>query len=94
VTHVGVEQHGQVFYRESITRDQPKPEPGQSRAVSRELREMIAVALTHAHEKQSAISTNPDNFLLANFSIGLEGMGHWETECEIRDLSLVGSLTK
>jgi len=94
VTHVGVEQHGQVFYRESITRDQPKPETGQSRAVSRELREMIAAALTQAHEKQPALSTNPNNFLLANFSIGLEGMGHWETECEIRDLSLVGSPMK
>jgi len=89
-THLGVEQHGQVFYRESITRDQPKPELGQRRTVTRELRSMIHEALKQAHEKQPALSTDPDDFCLANFSIGLEGMGHWETECLISALSLQG----
>lgn len=89
-THLGVEQHGQVFYRESVTRDQPKPEPGQKRTVTRELRDMIGEALKQAHEKQPSLSTNPDDFLLSNFSIGLEGMGHWETDCQISDLSFEG----
>ncbi|MHB8898171.1 MAG: hypothetical protein ACYC6Y_05450 [Thermoguttaceae bacterium] len=91
-THLGVEQHGMVFYRESVTRDQPKPEFGQRRTVSRELHDMITTALRQAHEKQPALSANPDDFELANFSIGLEGMGHWETECEINKLSLTGFL--
>lgn len=89
-THLGVEQHGQVFYRESVTRDQSKPEFGQRRTVTRELRDMITTALKQAHEKQPMLSTNPDDFHLSNFSIGLEGMGHWETECEISELSLTG----
>lgn len=89
-THLGVEQHGQVFYRESVTRDQPKPELRQKRTVIRDLRDMITTALKQAHEKQPALSTDPDDFTLSNFSIGFEGMGHWETECEISSLSLTG----
>ncbi|MCB1086779.1 MAG: hypothetical protein KDM63_07020 [Verrucomicrobiae bacterium] len=69
-------------------RDQSRPEFGQKRTVSRELRDMITTALRQAHEKQPALSTDPDDFLLSNFSIGLEGMGHWATECEISDLGL------
>ncbi len=88
--HLGVEQHGMVFYRESVTRDQPQPELGQRRTITRELRDMIGEALKQGHEKHPALSTNPDDFLLANFSIGLEGMGHWQTECEISDLSFEG----
>jgi hypothetical protein len=89
--HLGVEQHGMVFYRESVTRDQPKPELGQRRTVTRELRDMIKTALKQAHEKQPVLSTNPDDFHLSNFSVGLEGMGHWLTDCVISDLSLIAS---
>ncbi len=89
--HLGVEQHGMVFYRESVTRDQPKPEFGQRRTVTRELRDMITTALKQAREKQPMLSTNPDDFHLSNFSVGLEGMGHWLTDCVISDLSLGAS---
>lgn len=89
-THLGVEQHGQVFYRESITRDQPQPQLKQKRTVARELREMITTALKQANEKQPSLSTDPDDFTLSNFSIGLEGMGHWQTECVISNLSFEG----
>jgi hypothetical protein len=88
--HLGVEQHGMVFYRESVTRDQPKPEFGQRRKVTRELRDMITTALKQAHEKQPMLSTNPDDFHLSNFSVGLEGMGHWLTDFEIGGLHLDG----
>ena len=88
--HLGVEQHGQVFYRESITRDQPQPVLGHRYTVSRELRDMITTALHEANAKQPSLSTNPDDFRLSNFSIGLEGMGHWETKCEISRLCLTG----
>jgi len=89
-THLGVEQHGQVFYRESITRDQPQPGLRHQHTVTRELRDMIAMALREANAKQPSLSTNPDDFTLSNFSIGLEGMGHWETKCEISKLYLNG----
>ena len=90
VLHLGVEQHGMVFYRESVTRDQPKPEFGQTRSVTREIKGMIQDALTLAQTKQPKLSTDPNDFRLSNFSIGLEGMGHWETECTISNLSLTG----
>ncbi|MCB1091672.1 MAG: hypothetical protein KDL87_09075, partial [Verrucomicrobiae bacterium] len=90
---LGVQQHGQVFYRESVTRDQPQPEIGQKRTVTRELRDMITTALRQAHEKQPSLSIDPDGFMLSNFSIGLEGLGHWETDCEISGLSLSGTLS-
>jgi hypothetical protein len=86
--HLGLEQHGTVFCRDSITSDQPKPELGEKRTVRRELKTMIAQALRQARTKQPALSANPNDYALHNFSIGLEGMGHWETECEISDLSL------
>lgn len=89
-THLGVEQHGQVFYRESVTRDQSPPVLGHPYTVTRELRDMISTALHEANARQPSLSTDLDDFTLSNFSIGLEGMGHWETACEISNLSLIG----
>ena len=66
------------------------PELGQKRTVTRDVKAMVRNALHKAHEKQPALSTNPDDYLIANFSIGLEGMGHWETECEISRLKFLG----
>jgi hypothetical protein len=77
--HLSVEQHGTA-----------KPEIGQRRTVIRELRDMIPTALKQGHEKQPALSTNPDDFHFANFSIGFEVMGHWQTECEISGLHIDG----
>lgn len=86
--HLGIEQHGMVFFRGSITTDQPKPELGEKRTVRRELKAMIAHALQQARTRQPALSANLDDYVLANFSIGFEGMGHWEAECEISALAL------
>lgn len=91
--HLGIEQHGLVFCRDSITSDQSTPELGEKRTVRRELKTMIARALREAQTKQPALSTNLNDYVLANFSIGLEGMGHWETECEISALTLRSSET-
>jgi hypothetical protein len=90
---LGVEQHGMVFYRDCITSDQPRPALGEKRTVQRELKTMIAEALRQAQTKKPALSTDLNDYVLANFSIGFEGMGHWETECEISALNLSSSKT-
>lgn len=89
--HLGVEQHGNVFYRESVAPEGVNPpQLGESRTVDREIKSMLSEALRQAHEEQPHLSTNLADYALHNFSIGLEGMGHWESECEIRDLRLQG----
>jgi hypothetical protein len=88
--HVGVEQHGLVFVRDSVARDQPAPVAGEQRVVRREFKAMLGEALRLARQHQPAISDGVDDYLLGNFSIGFEGMGHWESECTISGLSLTG----
>ena len=89
--HLGVEQHGNVFYRESVAPDgENVPGLGDSRTVKREIKAMIAEALRQGNKKQPALSTNPDKYAIYNFSIGFEGMGHWASEATISDLRFVG----
>lgn len=89
--HLGVEQHGQVFYRDSVAPDGKNvPLLGEQRSVQRELKSLIAEALRQGREKQPALSANPDDYALYNFSIGFEGMGHWESEATISNLSCLG----
>lgn len=88
--HTGVDQHGTVFYRDSIIRHGPKPKPGETRTVNLELKSMVRDALVEANRKQPAISTNPDDFYLFNIAIGWEGLGHWECDAVMKDLSLKG----
>ena len=87
--HLGIEQHGNVFYRDSITSGgKPVPKFSEKRTVEVEIRELVAEALRRGREKQPELSADPDRYAIYNFSIGLEGMGHWETEAEISGLNL------
>lgn len=89
--HLGIEQHGNVFYRGSITSDgQPIPGLSQPCSVDLDVRELVAEALRLGREKQPELSASVDEYAIYNFSIGFEGMGHWETEAEISGLSLMG----
>jgi hypothetical protein len=88
--HLGIEQHGMIFCRESVTRDQTRPLLGESRTVNRDIKDMITSALREAHEKKPELSSDPEDYLLMNFSIGWEGMGYWQTKSEISGLSLTG----
>ena len=75
---LGVEQHGNTFYRESVAPDgKNTPKLGESRSVTRELKSMLTEAIRQAHEKQPNLSANLKDHALYNFSIGFEGMGHW-----------------
>jgi len=90
--HLGIEQHGTVFYRDTITRDgRPIPRLGESHSVEVDVCALVAEALHLGREKQPALSANVDDYAIYNFSIGFEGMGHWETMAEISDLSLIGT---
>ena len=91
VPHLGIEQHGNVFYRDSITSDgKPVPKLSEQRTVEVDVRKLAAEALRQGHEKQPKLSADPEQYAIYNFSIGFEGMGHWETEAEISGLSLTG----
>lgn len=90
--HLGVEQHGNVFYRESVAPDgKNTPKLGESRSVTRELKTMLTEAIRQAREKQPELSADLESYALYNFSIGFEGMGHWEAEALISNLALSGN---
>ncbi len=89
--HLGVEQHGTVFFRDSVAPGgNDPPELGESRTVKRDMMSLIATALQQAREKQPALSARPSDYAIYNFSIGFEGMGHWKTEATISDLFFNG----
>jgi hypothetical protein len=91
VPHLGVEQHGNIFYRDSIAPEGKNvPELGETRSVKRELKALITKALKEAQAKRPETSTNPDDFTIYNFSFGFEGMGHWASEGTVSGLSLKG----
>lgn len=93
--HLGVEQHGNIFYRDSITSGgEPVPKLSERRSVKVDIRELVAEALRQGREKQPELSANIDEYAIYNFSIGFEGMGHWETEAEISGLSLMGKQSR
>ena len=89
--YLGVEQHGNIFYRDSITSGgEPIPQISKRRTVEVDIRELVVEALRQGREKQPELSANLDQYAIYNFSIGFEGMGHWESEAEISGLSLTG----
>ena len=89
--HLGVEQHGNIFYRDSITSNgDPDPKLSERRTVNVDVRELVAEAIRQGREKQPELSASIEQYAIYNFSIGFEGMGHWETEAEISGLSLKG----
>ena len=91
VPHLGIEQHGNIFYRDSITSGgAPLPKLAEQRSVEVDIRELVAEALRQGREKQPELSANLNEYAIYNFSIGFEGMGHWETEADISRLSLTG----
>lgn len=92
--HLGVEQHGNVFYRDSVTRHgHDIPETGEQYSITVDIKKLVAEALRQGTEKQPKLSVDLEDYAIYNFSIGFEGMGHWETEAEISILSLTGIIT-
>ena len=84
------EQHGAVFSRESITQYGPVPEIGETRTVKRELIDHVRKTLIEANKLDPKLSTDPDDYYLFNIAIGWEGLGHWEADFVMKDLSLKG----
>jgi hypothetical protein len=89
--HVGVDQHGTVFYRDSIAEYRSPPNLGERCSVQREIKTLIRDALMAAKEKQTRLSANPDDYYLFNLTVGWEGLGHWEADGEISSLSLTAT---
>jgi hypothetical protein len=89
--HVGIEQHGNIFFRDSITSGgEETPQLSERRSVAVDVRTLVAEALRRGREKEPDLSSDVNQYAIYNFSVGFEGMGHWETEAEISELSLVG----
>jgi len=89
--HVGIDQHGTVFYRDSIAECRSPPGLGEQVSVDVEVMAMIREALKAARKKQPELSADPDDYYLFNFTIGWEGLGHWEADGEVSRLSLIGT---
>jgi hypothetical protein len=89
--HVGIDQHGTVFYRDSIAEYRTPPKLGEQVSVEVEVMAMIREALKVAKERQPVLSADPDDYYLFNFTIGWEGLGHWEADGEVSKLSLIAT---
>lgn len=89
--HAALDQWGTVFYRDSITRLQPMPERGKAQRVEVEVKALVRAALKRAGEFDPRLSDNPDDYYLSNFTVGWEGLGHWEAETLLSGLSLDGT---
>ena len=93
--HLGIEQHGNIFYRDSVSKPgELVPKLAEKRKVNVDVRELVEEALRLGREKQPDLSTSVDDYAIYNFSIGFEGMGHWESDAELSDLSLTGIPSK
>jgi len=88
--HIGREQHGDVTYRDTITRYGPPLTIGESRKVSVELRKLILQAICRFDDVKANLSRDPDAYSLRDINCGFEGLGHWETEIRLAGLSLRG----
>ena len=62
------------------------------RTVRRELKSLVRDALAAAAKKfpDKNLSAEADDYRLELFNIGWEGIGHWESECELSHMSLLG----
>ena len=89
--HVGIDQHGTVFYRDSIAEYRPIPELSEECSIECDVMSLIENALLAAKERQPELSADPDDYYLFNFTVGWEGMGHWEADGEISNLSLTAT---
>jgi hypothetical protein len=90
--HTAVEQWGTVFHREPVTLYGTPPGLDEPRTVRRELKSLVRDALTAAAKKfpDKNLSAEVDDYRLDLFNIGWEGIGHWESECELSQMSLLG----
>jgi hypothetical protein len=88
--HFALEQHGTAFYRESITKYQDVPKIGQRYTVRREIKDLLRQALAKCHALDPDLPTDPDAYYLSIFSLGWEGLGHWDAEFDLHNLSLKG----
>lgn len=89
--HLGVEQHGNIFFRASITDDgEEPPRLGQPETVQIDVKSLVKQAIEAELKKQTALSSKLEDYAIYNFSIGFEGRGHWESVAEIGAPSLHG----
>ncbi len=88
--HTALEQWGTVFHREPVTLSGPAPGLNELRTVQRELKALVREAIDAAAAKYPTkeLSSSCDDYYLSLFNIGWEGIGHWEVEAELSELSL------
>jgi hypothetical protein len=93
--HTSVEQWGTAMHREPFMPGGKAPAVGQRHVVRRELKALVRDVLKASAAKQpdKKLSLNPDDFYLHLFNIGWEGIGHWEAESELSELSLAATPT-
>lgn len=89
--HAGNEQHGTYFYRTALVGPKNPIELNRRQTLRADLKRHVQAALDGARTLRSDLPPNADDYILASFNFGWEGVGHWLTECELRGLSLRGT---
>ena len=88
--HIGREQHGDVFYRDTITNYGPPPLVGRPREVSLDVKALTRKAIARFDDVHATLSRDPDAYSMQVFNFGWEALGHWESEITVSGLSLYG----
>lgn len=90
--HTSVDQWDSVMHREPFLVNGKTSTVGTCQTYHRELKTLVreALAASAAKQPEKKLSVNADDYYIHLFNIGWEGIGHWESEAELSDLSLKG----
>lgn len=89
--HIGREQYGVVFYRDTITRYGQPLKFNEPRTISLDVKQLIRQAIGKLDTVGGNLSRNADAYSLRVFNFGWEALGHWESEIVLSGLALIGS---
>lgn len=92
--HTSVDQWDAVMHREPFLVNGETASVGQRHTYRRELKTLVREALAAAAAKhpEKQLSSRADDYYLHLFNLGWEGIGHWQAEAKLSELSLKGIL--
>ena len=88
--HIGREQHGDVFYRDTITNYGPPPIVGEPSEVSLDVKALTRKAIARFDDVDATFSRDPDAYSMQVLNFGWEALGHWESDIKVSGLSMCG----
>jgi len=92
--HTSVDQWDTVMHREPFMVDGQTSIVGPRHRIHRELKTFVrdALAASAAKQPNKVLSPHPDDYYIHLFNLGWEGIGRWDAEAVLSNLTLTGQL--